>query len=89
MTTEVPSGQSDLNELLAHESWLRRLVAELVDDHMVEDVLQDTWAAALMRGPGRLVSPRAWLRRVARNQAFRRRRTEVRRRQREREAGGS
>lgn len=78
---DTPSHDIPIEELLAHEGWLRRVVADLVDDHLVDDVLQETWVAALAtRG---IRHPRAWLRRVAQNVAAVRRRGEARRRQRE------
>lgn len=81
MTTPLPS----LTELLARDGWLRRLVAELVDEHEIDDVLQETWSAVLRQPATTAIErPRAWLARVARNLAMRRRRTAARVRARER-----
>lgn len=63
---------------------LRRLAANLVvipED--AEDVVQDTWLAALSRRAGSLRNPDGWLHRVARYQASRRRRRDAQRRERE------
>ncbi len=77
----------DPEVLLQHTSWLRVLAVELVGDaHRAEDVLQETWLAALRSPPrewkeeGRL---RAWLAAVLRNLALLSRRGEGRRRGRE------
>jgi RNA polymerase sigma factor (sigma-70 family) len=57
----------DPEELLAHAAWLQRLAARLVEPSAVEDLLQDTYVAALER-PGAVVrSPRPWLAGVLRN----------------------
>src|SRR5215813_5175843 len=55
-------------ELLANAEWLRRLAVSLVGPGAAEDVVQDTWVAALRRPPprGRL---REWLAVVATNLA--------------------
>ncbi|MCA8940966.1 MAG: RNA polymerase sigma factor, partial [Planctomycetes bacterium] len=70
-----------IEQLLAHEGWLRRVVVDLVDDDEVDDILQETWIAAL--AARRILHPRAWLKRVAHNLARGRRRGAVRRRARE------
>lgn len=76
--------------LLAHAGWLRQLAASLVGDPgTADDVVQDTWLAAL-RHPPALDRPLApWLARVARNFAFRRRRSERRRAEHELASGSS
>ncbi|MEM7204360.1 MAG: sigma-70 family RNA polymerase sigma factor [Planctomycetota bacterium] len=71
-----------VEELLAHEGWLRRLILELVDEHEAEDILQETWVAALGR-PKKLRSAKAWLAQAARNLALEKRRSAGRRRRRE------
>ena len=58
------------------------MVRSLVAEHEVDDVLQDTWLAALRHRP-RVGSLRAWLASVARNAARTRHRLDVRRRRRE------
>ena len=63
---------------------LRRLAASLVsvpDD--ADDVVQDTWLAALSQRGDRIRNPDGWLQRVARYQAARRRRVDAQRRERE------
>ncbi|MBI1851094.1 MAG: sigma-70 family RNA polymerase sigma factor, partial [Planctomycetes bacterium] len=72
----------DLNptHLLAHDRYLLRLVRSLlVDEHEVDDVLQQTWMSAIEGGPSRPAALRGWLARVARNFALKRRRAEGRR----------
>lgn len=56
--------------LLAHSDWVRRLVFGMVrDPGRTEDVLQETWMAALQNPPRGAVNLRAWLATVARNMA--------------------
>jgi RNA polymerase sigma-70 factor (ECF subfamily) len=77
----------DIDQLLANSGWIWRLARSLVaDDPTADDVLQETLVVALERservgksGP----SLRAWLSTVARRVALRRRRSEVRRSERE------
>jgi RNA polymerase sigma-70 factor (ECF subfamily) len=60
----------DIDELLAHSGWLRALAARLVaDPGAADDLVQDTWIAALRRPPRAGAAPRPWLARVARNLA--------------------
>lgn len=74
-------------ELLAQASWLRRLAQSLVaGEDAAEDLVQETWLAALRRPP-RAGPARPWLARVARRLASNLRRAEGRRR--EHEAGAS
>ncbi len=71
------------DQLLAHSAFLRRLALSLVRDvHEAEDVVQDTYVAALRSPPSGSVP--AWLRRVVRNVGLRRLRDRERHRQRER-----
>jgi len=73
--------------LLEHRAFLRRLARGLTADRDgAEDLVQETWLAALRRPPREGVPARAWLARVARNLAANARRGEVRRRARERES---
>jgi len=66
--------------LLAHAGWLRQLAASLVSDPgTADDVVQDTWLAALRHAPADDRPLEPWLARVARNFAFKRRRSERRR----------
>ena len=42
----------DLQGLLAEDQWIRRLARKLAGDpHAAEDLVQDTWAAALDSKP--------------------------------------
>jgi RNA polymerase sigma-70 factor (ECF subfamily) len=83
-----PADPADLRSLLAHERPLRALCRALVQERSDgEDLEQETWLAALMGPPER--APRAWLRRVARNLAARRERSEWRRARREARAAKS
>ena len=67
--------------------WVRRLAQRLVrDHHLVDDLVQDTWVAALEGAPteaGSLGRPRAWLATVMRNLVRQRVRGDGRRRVRE------
>jgi RNA polymerase sigma-70 factor (ECF subfamily) len=62
-------------ELLRHAAWIRRLALGLVGDAaLAEDLVQDTWLAALRRRPSADQPLRPWLGTVLRNaarQAFR------------------
>src|SRR5262245_44611560 len=77
--------EADAEWLLQHGRFLRRLVRQLVrDDVARDDVVQETWLAALRHGaraPGR-----RWLARVARNAARKALRGDVRRARREQDA---
>ena len=85
----MPTDRSDdmtppahsIEELLQHDAWLRRLIAALVGADRADDVVQQTWMAAMTDPPRG--SPRAWLAAVARRLAFRRRRDDARRARRE------
>ena len=67
MNTTTPH---EMEHLLSHGQWLRRLASSLVvADGDAEDLVQETWLAALVRGPGRREESRAWLARVLRNKA--------------------
>jgi RNA polymerase sigma-70 factor (ECF subfamily) len=77
----------DLEGLLAEDQWIRRLARRLAGDaHAAEDLVQDTWAAAL-RAQGAAPRARAlrpWLRQVLRNLWSDQRRAECARAARER-----
>ena len=64
------SARFDAGELLRHATWLRALARALVRPDEVDDVVQETWAAALSRPPGSAAALRTWLERVVRNIAF-------------------
>lgn len=60
----------DLQGLLAEDQWIRRLARKLAGDpHAAEDLVQDTWAAALDSKPDapRPRAPRPWLRGIVHN----------------------
>jgi RNA polymerase sigma factor (sigma-70 family) len=59
----------NLDCLLRHSDWLTALARRLVAPGMAEDLVQDTWLAALRNPPYGVRSPRAWLSRVARRLA--------------------
>src|SRR5436305_12539391 len=75
---------AELNDLLAHAEWLRRLATHLVGRQDAGDLLQQTWLAALRSPPDRDRPVRPWLATVLRNFAARGRRDEGSRRARER-----
>jgi RNA polymerase sigma factor (sigma-70 family) len=73
--------------LLAHGEWLRRLAAHLLRDAPdAEDLVQDSWEAALRSPPDPARPVRPWLAQVLRNAVQSRRRGSVRRAARERAA---
>jgi RNA polymerase sigma-70 factor (ECF subfamily) len=77
----------DADALLAHGEFVRALARKLVfEDDRADDVVQETWLAALEHAPERPRSLRAWLARVARNVALKASRAESRRRRREEHA---
>src|SRR6185436_14680515 len=60
-------------ELLAHSSWVRRLARSLVASEAdAEELVQETWVAALRRPPTEGSPARPWIARVVRNLAARR-----------------
>jgi len=76
-----------LEELLAHDAWVRSLAARLVaDPDGGEDVAQDAWVAALENPPRRRSGVRSWLRRVVRSRVVTHRRSRRRRIEREHRA---
>src|SRR5262245_25826962 len=77
---EERSKRSDVESLLARAGWLQGLAASLVrDPGTADDVVQDTWVAALTHPPAGERPLEPWLARVARNFAIRRRRDAARR----------
>ena len=73
-------------ELLSHAGFLRGLARGLLaDEHAADDVVQETYLAALRRPPAK-GNVRAWLGRVAKNLALTARRGARRREARERRA---
>lgn len=82
------ASMDDPENLLAHAAWLRRLAFHLVRDGATADELvQDTWSAALDRPPAADRPVRPWLRRVLTNAARLRWRGERRRAAREQAFG--
>ena len=68
-----------LEELLTHSSWIRRLAERLVDDpSLADDLVQNTWVAALDQPPAEVHNLRAWLARVVQNFARQAARSESR-----------
>ena len=75
-----------LEELLEHASWVRALALRLVrDPGVADDVVQETWLAALRTPPEEDRNLRGWLARVVRNVVSNRHRTRARRATRETE----
>jgi RNA polymerase sigma-70 factor (ECF subfamily) len=75
---------SSMEVLLAHARFLRGLSRALVaDEHLADDLVQDTWLAALRRPPVETDSARPWVARVFRNLRASAWRRDSRRRRRE------
>src|SRR4051812_16279329 len=73
-----------IESLLAQARWLDALARRLVaDPHEADDIVQETWIAALKHPPHASVPMRSWLARVARNFAIQRGRGESARKKRE------
>ncbi|MEW6744730.1 MAG: sigma-70 family RNA polymerase sigma factor [Planctomycetota bacterium] len=78
MSPSPPPVTADL--LLSHAAFLRRLARTLIaDEHLADDVVQQTWLAAFEKPPRSEGALRAWLSRVARSVA-----TQIGRRERQR-----
>lgn len=74
------STDAQLQELMSHSAWLRRLARTLVRDAAaVDDLLQETWLAALKNPPDPNRPARPWLAGVIRRLAAMRTRGEARR----------
>src|SRR5262245_1227852 len=75
----------DMQLLLAHSAWIRALARRLVGEGAgADDLVQETWLAALERPPAAVRSERGWLAGVLANLARENRRGEARLRMRER-----
>jgi RNA polymerase sigma-70 factor (ECF subfamily) len=73
-----------MDELLAHAAWIGSLARSLVRDHATaDDLVQQTWMAALSSPPSGDKPLRPWLARVLQNFALQRTRGEKRREHRE------
>jgi RNA polymerase sigma factor (sigma-70 family) len=84
---DATSPRFDLKTLLEHAGWLRRLAWQLVrQGDVAEDVVQETWVAAVQSPPDPARPPRPWLAEVLRNVVRMHQRGEIRRQQRERTA---
>ena len=74
----------DIRTLLEHEGFVRGLARSLVlDDHRADDLVQETWLAALRNPPRSGNTVRGWLGTVVRNFARQDRRAASRRTHRE------
>lgn len=69
----------DLDRLLRHQAWLRRLAARLVGEGAADDLVQETWLAAMNRPPDPARPVKPWLAGVVRRLAKMRARGEGRR----------
>ena len=70
-----------LEDLLAHDAWIRSLACRLVrDEHAAQDVVQDAWMEALEKPPRKPGPLRSWMRRVVRSYALMHHRSEAHRR---------
>lgn len=66
---EIESQAPRIEELLGHLGWVRALAGRLVADAAsADDLVQQTWLAALERPPRHGSNPRGWLARVLKNQ---------------------
>ena len=84
LTAKTMSERPSLDALLAHAPWVRNLARSLVvDQSAADDLVQDTWAAALQRPPDSGAPLRGWLATVLRRQARQGRRQAARRQRRE------
>jgi hypothetical protein len=73
-----------IDDLLRHREWVGALARSLVrDESTAEDLVQDTFTAALDHPPADRRSPRGWLATVLHNRLIDRRRVEARRARRE------
>jgi RNA polymerase sigma factor (sigma-70 family) len=78
------SGTADIGVLLQHSTWMRRLAMSLVrDDAAADDLVQETWVAALKHPPRAGDDVRPWLGKVLRNLMRGKHRSESRRNRRE------
>ncbi|MCK6446416.1 MAG: sigma-70 family RNA polymerase sigma factor [Planctomycetes bacterium] len=79
-----PSHEARAHEFVHHERFLRALARKLVHDQdLADDVVQDTWLAALQHPPRARETVRAWLARVTYNRAIQSFRARERRERRE------
>ena len=77
-----------VEDLVANAAWVRRLARNLLHDgDQADDLVQETWIAALRAKPDREQPLRPWLGRVLRNRAANRSRDDARREARHRRGG--
>lgn len=85
MAEPTPFSPPPADSLAQHARFVRGIALALLgDEHAADDVVQETWLAALRRPPGHAGNLRGWLGTVVRRLVSRRRREEARRSQRER-----
>jgi RNA polymerase sigma factor (sigma-70 family) len=85
----MPPSSHDLNQLLAEADWLRNLALHLAGSQdQADDLVQETWVAALRNPPADAGKARAWLSSVARNLHRMKLRGEKRRHRREQDTAG-
>lgn len=90
MTDDRPAPFVDVESLLANAGWVRALARGLVGrDDLADDVVQETWLAAIESPPRHAGALRSWLRSVVRFTAHRVHREEERRSRREHAAAPS
>ncbi|MEO0652541.1 MAG: RNA polymerase sigma factor, partial [Planctomycetota bacterium] len=66
------SDTPNIDDLLDHASWVRALARTLVRDaDLAEDLVQETWLAAVRRPPGHGENPKGWLGTIVRRLAAR------------------
>jgi RNA polymerase sigma-70 factor, ECF subfamily len=81
MTLKRPHSPADLEALLAHSRWVRKLAKVLAQGaEFADDTEQDAWRIALERPPAHGSNLRAWWSSVVRSAAFQRARSERRHR---------
>ncbi len=86
----MDSQKIDAEQLLAQGPWLRGLARSLVrDESAADDLVQETWLAALRTPPRDAGALRGWLGQVVRNFAINRNRGDTRRQRRENEIAGT
>jgi len=87
---DAPTSDAEIERLLAHSAWLSTLAKRLVHDSAAaEDLVQDTWHAALRSPPTRGGRERGWLSAVITNLARLRLRSEGARQTRERQVASA
>ncbi len=84
---ETNDTRPSIEALLKHAEWVRTVARRLVaDESTADDIVQDSWLAALKRPPEHAGQLRGWLARVLSNKARERGRAESRRKFREERA---